>query len=130
VHWHVSPTLTTQHLLTVIAMANTMMSISAAAFLPEHDAKRRLLRRMSSTILNDTNGSGSKEAAAAAARTTPAALDQLSAESSQLKQGWSLVAALHCVLLPELIAGAREYKSPRIELLARRCVARYGRAGV
>ncbi|KAK7474852.1 hypothetical protein BaRGS_00033924 [Batillaria attramentaria] len=37
----------------------------------------------------------------------------------QVKQGWSLLAALHCVLLPELI-GADHYRSPQLEMLARR----------
>ena len=37
----------------------------------------------------------------------------------QVKQGWSLLAALHCVLLPELI-GTQHYRSPQLEMLARR----------
>ena len=35
------------------------------------------------------------------------------------KQGWSLLAALHCVLLPDLI-GKEQYKGPQLEMLARR----------
>jgi hypothetical protein len=38
---------------------------------------------------------------------------------SQTKQGWSLLAALHCVMLPDLI-GRNRYKPPLLELLARR----------
>lgn len=41
------------------------------------------------------------------------------AAQSQIKQGWSLLAALHCVLLPELI-GTEHYKAPQLEMLARR----------
>ena len=37
----------------------------------------------------------------------------------QIKQGWSLLAALHCVLLPELVGGVN-YQSPQLEMLARR----------
>lgn len=51
-------------------------------------------------------------------------LDQTAAENAaleqaQIKQGWSLLAALHCVLLPELV-NKSSYCPPRIELLARR----------
>lgn len=50
-------------------------------------------------------------------------LETLLAEQAQIKQGWSLLAAMHCVLLPELVskhAVDEPYQSPRIELLARR----------
>lgn len=42
-----------------------------------------------------------------------------SAEQAQTKQGWSLLAALHCVLLPELI-GKDYYQAPLLDMLARR----------
>ena len=38
---------------------------------------------------------------------------------AQIKQGWSLLAALHCVLLPEMV-GAENIKAPQLEMLARR----------
>ena len=38
---------------------------------------------------------------------------------SQTKQGWSLLAALHCVMLSDLI-GRNRYKPPLLEMLARR----------
>ena len=40
-------------------------------------------------------------------------------QQSQIKQGWSLLAALHCVLLPELV-GPGNFISPLLEMLARR----------
>ena len=40
-------------------------------------------------------------------------------QQSQIKQGWSLLAALHCVLLPELV-GHGNFISPLLEMLARR----------
>lgn len=45
--------------------------------------------------------------------------EALANEQAQIRQGWSLVAALHCVLLPELV-DKQTYKPPKIELLARR----------
>jgi len=38
---------------------------------------------------------------------------------AQFKQGWSLLAAHHCVLLPELVDSSN-YFSPQLEMLARR----------
>jgi hypothetical protein len=40
-------------------------------------------------------------------------------QQAQIKQGWSLLAALHCVLLPEIV-GSDSIKSPQLEMLARR----------
>jgi len=58
----------------------------------------------------DTNGSegGSEEES-----------DMLMMQQSQIKQGWSLPAALHCVLLPEMV-GSTHIESPQLEMLARR----------
>jgi hypothetical protein len=49
-------------------------------------------------------------------------LELQSQEQQHIKQGWSLLAALHCVLLPELVDKVT-YCPPRIELLARRLVS-------
>jgi hypothetical protein len=40
-------------------------------------------------------------------------------QQAQFKQGWSLLAAHHCVLLPELVDSG-QYFSPQLEMLARR----------
>ena len=45
--------------------------------------------------------------------------EQDASNQSQTKQGWSLLAALHCILLPDLIGRVR-YKPPLVEMLARR----------
>lgn len=42
---------------------------------------------------------------------------------AQIKQGWSLLATLHCVLLPDKVAiqgGAKTFKRPQVEMMARR----------
>lgn len=44
VHWQLSASLTTQHLLSVIATANTLMSMQHAAFSPDQEKKRKILR--------------------------------------------------------------------------------------
>lgn len=45
--------------------------------------------------------------------------EEFLAQQAQVKQGWSLLAALHCVLLPELV-GLKHYKVPLLHMLARR----------
>ena len=40
-------------------------------------------------------------------------------QQAQTKQGWSLLAALHCVLLPDLV-GKDLFKPAMLEMLARR----------
>lgn len=41
-------------------------------------------------------------------------------DRQQIKQGWSLVAALHCVLLPDHVRPRSSYAPPSIEMLVRR----------
>lgn len=48
-----------------------------------------------------------------------AAEEALGAEQAQTKQGWSLLATLHCVLLPELM-GREHIRPAKLEMLARR----------
>ena len=38
---------------------------------------------------------------------------------AQIKQGWSLLAALHCILLPERV-NSPNFKHPLVEMLVRR----------
>lgn len=45
------------------------------------------------------------------------------AQQAQIKQGWSLLATLHCVLLPDKIVsqgGIKTFKRPQVEMMARR----------
>uniref|UniRef100_A0A915Q1S3 Anaphase-promoting complex subunit 4 WD40 domain-containing protein n=1 Tax=Setaria digitata TaxID=48799 RepID=A0A915Q1S3_9BILA len=79
VRWSTGSSLTTTHLLTVIALANTLMSLHEASF---DTAKKNILARNSS--LRPSGGESHES-------------------DLQLKQGWSLIAALHCCLLPDLI---------------------------
>ncbi|KAM3722833.1 WD repeat-containing protein [Dirofilaria immitis] len=95
IRWTIGSSLTTAHLLAVIALANTLMSLHGASF---DIAKRNILTRNSSRP----------------------SLAESQENELQLKQGWSLIAALHCCLLPDLIKPKNIYCPPRIELLAKR----------
>ncbi|PAV62290.1 hypothetical protein WR25_03965 isoform D [Diploscapter pachys] len=101
VRWQASNSLTTTHLLAIISTANTLMGMKNAVV------------QLSSR---------SRRSVAAPHPSIPPAKDKESsqAEKQQIKQGWSLVAALHCVLLPDYVRPRSSYAPPRIELLARR----------
>lgn len=43
-HWELSTSLTTNHLLAIISMANTLMSMNNATFIPEQEKCRKLHR--------------------------------------------------------------------------------------
>jgi hypothetical protein len=43
-HWELSTTLTSNHLLAIIAVANTLMSMNNATFVPEQEHARKLHR--------------------------------------------------------------------------------------
>lgn len=43
-HWELSTTLTSNHLLTIIALANTLMTMNNASFVAEQERNRKLQR--------------------------------------------------------------------------------------
>lgn len=49
-HWELSTTLTSNHLLAVVAVANTLMSMNNATFVPEQERNRKLHRSILVTI--------------------------------------------------------------------------------
>ncbi|CAH4036824.1 unnamed protein product [Pieris brassicae] len=106
-HWELSTTLTTNHLLSIVALANTLMSMSNASFVPEQEVARRMHRPTTRT--SSWGGDEERE-------------EQIAAQQAHIKQGWSLLATLHCVLLPDKVvaAGAKNFKRPQVEMLARR----------
>ncbi|XP_072173501.1 WD repeat-containing protein 7-like [Diadema setosum] len=109
-HWELSRAVTTQHLLSVISVANTLMGMNNASFVMlSHLRKPKAKRSRSKGGRDETDGleNGTDD------------LADLTPEQAQIKQGWSLLAALHCVLLPDLL-GSVHYKPPHLEMLARR----------
>ncbi|RWS12537.1 WD repeat-containing protein 7-like protein, partial [Dinothrombium tinctorium] len=109
IHWELSTAITTNHLLTVISLANTLMSMNNATFIPEQERRRKLYRRFSRS---DSKGEVDIEDIKAFEA------EAVATQQQQVKQGWSLLAALHCVLLPDLIKTG--FKKPLVEVLARR----------
>lgn len=96
-HWEISKSITTQHLISVIAVSNTMMELSDIGF------------------VKNSGVGGSNETDESLSENQIGNLG----DSAQVKQGWSLISTLHCVLLPELL-NSSAYRPPKLELLARR----------
>ncbi|XP_053989982.1 WD repeat-containing protein 7 isoform X11 [Hylaeus volcanicus] len=109
-HWELSTTLTSNHLLAVVALANTLMSMNNATFVPEQERNRKLHRPGNRSAVNWNKAEEENE-------------EIYTVQQAQIKQGWSLLATLHCVLLPDKVAsqgGAKTFKRPQVEMMARR----------
>ncbi|XP_060746580.1 WD repeat-containing protein 7 isoform X2 [Tachysurus vachellii] len=100
----VSRAVTTQHLLSVISLANTLMSMTNATFVGEHMKK--------------APARPPRPGAPESPKKTPPQVST-PAMQSQIKQGWSQLAAMHCVMLPDLL-GLDKFRPPLLEMLARR----------
>ncbi|XP_066567021.1 WD repeat-containing protein 7 isoform X2 [Amia ocellicauda] len=100
----VSRAVTTQHLLSVISLANTLMSMTNATFVGEHMKKAPVRPPKPGTpeMVKKTSSQVSSTAL-----------------QGQIKQGWSQLAAMHCVMLPDLL-GLDKFRPPLLEMLARR----------
>ncbi|KAL3288183.1 hypothetical protein HHI36_002633 [Cryptolaemus montrouzieri] len=106
-HWELSTTLTSNHLLAIIALSHTLMSMSNATFVPEQERNRKLHRQ--SARVNWSKVDEEHE-------------ELYTQQQAHIKQGWSLLSTLHCVLLPDKVveAGADHFKRPQVEMMAKR----------
>ncbi|XP_041914842.1 WD repeat-containing protein 7 isoform X3 [Alosa sapidissima] len=103
----VSRAVTTQHLLSVISLANTLMGMTNATFVGEH-MKKAPARPPRPGTPETLRKSGPPPPPASSP-----------AMQAQIKQGWSQLAAMHCVMLPDLL-GLDKFRPPLLEMLARR----------
>ncbi|XP_077672821.1 WD repeat-containing protein 7 isoform X1 [Eretmochelys imbricata] len=101
----VSRAVTTQHLLSIISLANTLMSMTNATFIGDHMKKGPIRPPRPGTP--DLSKMKSPPPASS------------NAAQGQIKQGWSQLAAMHCVMLPDLL-GLEKFRPPLLEMLARR----------
>ncbi|KAM4809540.1 WD repeat-containing protein 7 isoform 2-T2 [Rhinophrynus dorsalis] len=101
----VSRAVTTQHLLSLISLANTLMSMTNATFIGDH-MKKAPHRPPRSGSPESMKGKASPQ-------------NSSNIVQSQIKQGWSQLAAMHCVMLPDLL-GLDKFRPPLLEMLARR----------
>ncbi|NXD46085.1 WDR7 protein, partial [Copsychus sechellarum] len=128
----VSRAVTTQHLLSVISLANTLMSMTNATFIGEHMKKGparpprpgtpETAKAKPPPPLSSHAAQGQiKQVAPAAASSTESGHSDTSAFHScfLVNEGWSQLAAMHCVMLPDLL-GLDKFRPPLLEMLARR----------
>lgn len=101
-HWEISSTVTTNHLLSIIAVSNTLMELSNVKFTHGN----------ANGHANGTNDDSASGNVSESYMSDPS-------DNSQIKQGWALLSTIHCVELQELL-GSENYKAPQLELLARR----------
>lgn len=106
-HWELSTTLTSNHLLAMVAMSNTLMSMTMATFIPEHERNKKLQRQSTRVSASWTNEEHE---------------EMYTQQQAQIKQGWSLLSTHHCFLLPDKIDALepRNFKRPQVEMMARR----------
>lgn len=107
-HWELSTTLTSNHLLGMVAMSNTLMSMNMATFVPESERSRKLMRQGTKTNVAWASEDDHEEI--------------FTEQQAQIKQGWSLLSTHHCFLLPDKVDAMepRNFKRPQVELMARR----------
>ena len=126
-HWRMSSSLTTNHLVSVIAIANTLMRMNNATFVVEQEKKRKLVKRLTragsksfaapdvqvaaSTPLLPPSSGGSE----ASGHSPPAYARQ----QQQISEGWRQLSSLHCDKLAATL-GRKFFKPPHLEMLARR----------
>lgn len=107
-HWELSTTLTSNHLLAMVSMSNTLMSMNMASFLPESERNKKFVRQMSRANVSWTVDENQEE--------------MYTQQQAQIKQGWSLLSTHHCFLLPDKIDALepKNFKRPQVEIMARR----------
>ncbi|XP_051498402.1 WD repeat-containing protein 7 isoform X1 [Apus apus] len=131
----VSRAVTTQHLLSVISLANTLMSMTNATFIGDHMKKgptrppRPGTPEMSKAKASPSVSSHAvqgqiKQVAPAVSSSTEAGHSGSDTAPTLhtcflVNEGWSQLAAMHCVMLPDLL-GLDKFRPPLLEMLARR----------
>ncbi|XP_071323055.1 WD repeat-containing protein 7 isoform X2 [Trachinotus anak] len=152
----VSRAVTTQHLLSVISLANTLMGMTNATFVGEHmkkaparpprpggtpESPRRtpaappqpscpaLQAQIKQAAVAAAANISTTTATTAGAPGAPGGLPQgapgspspgpASHNIPSVNEGWSQLAAMHCVMLPDLL-GLDKFRPPLLEMLARR----------
>ncbi|NWJ03483.1 WDR7 protein, partial [Crypturellus undulatus] len=131
----VSRAVTTQHLLSIISLANTLMSMTNATFIGDHMKKGptrpprpgtpEMTRAKAPPSISSHAAQGQIKQVAPAVSSSTEAGHSGSDPAPPLhtcflvNEGWSQLAAMHCVMLPDLL-GLDKFRPPLLEMLARR----------
>ncbi|TFK01582.1 WD repeat-containing protein 7 [Platysternon megacephalum] len=131
----VSRAVTTQHLLSIISLANTLMSMTNATFIGDHMKKGPIrpprpgtpdLSKMKAPPPASSNAAQGQIKQVAPAVSSSTEADRSGSDPAPtlrscflVNEGWSQLAAMHCVMLPDLL-GLEKFRPPLLEMLARR----------
>lgn len=115
-HWEFCSALTTQHSLSVVALTNTLMSMTQISFLTSSEKTDKKLKKVDS--VEDTKDKA-KVSDESNRRKEDPGTTMLSMIRANIKAGWSRLATLYCCLLPDKLLAA-SYRPPLLHVLARR----------
>lgn len=113
--WQLSSALTTLHLVGLVSVANTLMSMNQISFVPQ-EKRLALLTNTARDIPSSSSSYDENE--------HPPGLSEMDVQlamnhRAHIKAGWSQLAALHCCLLADILR-VSPYKPPLLHILARR----------
>lgn len=109
--WEFCSALTTQHSLSVVALTNTLMSMTQISFLPQAEKSPSSPRPAEDvTKVSEVKSASHEQDPSVAIK---------SMIRANIKAGWSRLATLYCCLLPDKLDTAH-YRPPLLHVLARR----------
>ena len=113
--WQLSSALTTLHLVGLVSVANTLMSMNQISFVPQE----KRLPLLTSTALGIPSSSSSYDENEETPSLSEMDIQLAMNHRAHIKAGWSQLAALHCCLLADILK-VSSYKPPLLHILARR----------
>ena len=113
--WQLSSALTTLHLVGLVSVANTLMSMNQISFVP----KEKRLALLTNTALDIPSSSSSYDENGQPPGMSDVDIQLAMNHRAHIKAGWSQLAALHCCLLADILK-VSSYKPPLLHILARR----------
>ena len=113
--WQLSSALTTLHLVGLVSVANTLMSMNQISFVP----KEKRLALLTNTALDIPSSSSSYDENEQPPGMSDVDVQLAMNHRAHIKAGWSQLAALHCCLLADILK-VSSYKPPLLHILARR----------
>ncbi|XP_044173279.1 WD repeat-containing protein 7-like isoform X2 [Acropora millepora] len=113
--WQLSSALTTLHLVGLVSVANTLMSLNQISFVP----KEKRLALLTTAALEAPSSSSSYDENDKPPGMSEVDVQRAMNHRAHIKAGWSQLAALHCCLLADILK-VSSFKPPLLHILARK----------
>lgn len=113
--WQLSSALTTLHLVGLVSVANTLMSLNQISFVP----KEKRLPLLTTVTLEAPSSSSSYDENDKQSGMSEVDVQRAMNHRAHIKAGWSQLAALHCCLLADILK-VSSFKPPLLHILARK----------